>query len=416
MQFITEEVIANFFEDHDYDLRKSKYGRWIDQKCTPDVLCFIADCILNCQKAVDGNCFITKDVWMNNYTIHQVQTVFKKPSPDCEKARNEYDKFFQQPMNLLAYSGVLGLRKVGRNNLYKIWHRDILEYISMREQNSLIFLFHYISKVLTDSGVMCWFRYFMNDQTNESFSSLKNEFNSFTKKNTKIRNDKEIGRIFTKVLNPLSFFGNKRGTIQGAMSKDVITKDELMYNRYNFRDIYSDKPKGVTRKEYEEHERRVGHESNPAYINYLATKAKRLLRQYNDSFRNKLTEHIEDGHIRDEATHIHHIFPEASYPLISFYVENLIALTPTQHLNYAHPNGRTNEINEQYQQLLLLSKADRIRENLEDSNVEHIYNFADLVYVLSIGFNCENRLEIEEMDFECVVHMINDYYFSRLPH
>ena len=55
---------------------------------------------------------------------------------------------------------------------------------------------------------------------------------------------------------------------------------------------------------------------------------------------------------------------------------NLLALTPTQHFNYAHPNGRTQEINIEYQKLVLLLKADRIKENIEDSyneKVDRIY-------------------------------------------
>ena len=41
-----------------------------------------------------------------------------------------------------------------------------------------------------------------------------------------------------------------------------------------------------------------------------------------------------------KAAHMHHIFPESIFPEICYYLENIIALTPTQHLNYAHPNGR----------------------------------------------------------------------------
>ena len=69
---------------------------------------------------------------------------------------------------------------------------------------------------------------------------------------------------------------------------------------------------------------------------------------------------------------MHHIFPEADYPEIGSYLENIIALTPTQHLNYAHPNGHTQEIDEQYQHLLLLAKADRILSLI------HIYGARDL--------------------------------------
>ena len=181
----------------------------------------------------------------------------------------------------------------------------------------------------------------------------------------------------------------------------------LMYNRPNFRDIYADKPKGVTRKEYV-----ATHpiEINEDYYRYQSNKATRFLRIFNDQTRNGQTEHLEPAHPLDKATHMHHIFPKSLYPEISFYPENIIALTPTQHLNYAHPNGHTQEINKQYQHLLLLSKADRIRENLSSANVEHIYEFSNLLFVLSTGFEEDTPLSIADMDFCAVVNAINRHY------
>ena len=80
---------------------------------------------------------------------------------------------------------------------------------------------------------------------------------------------------------------------------------------------------------------------------------------------------------------MHHIFPEAQYPEICYFLENLIALTPTQHLGYAHPDGKTQEINEQYQHLLLLSKASRIEENIKGHTGEKIYEFSNFLFVLN---------------------------------
>ena len=205
----------------------------------------------------------------------------------------------------------------------------------------------------------------------------------------------------------MAYSHNTRGTKGGDLSADLITYDMLMYNRPNFRDIYADKPKGVTRKEYA-----ATHpiEINEDYYRYQSNKATRFLRIFNDQTRNGQTEHLEPAHLLDKATHMHHIFPKSLYPEISFYPENIIALTPTQHLNYAHPNGHTQEINEQYQHLLLLSKADRIRENLSSASVEHIYEFSNLLFVLSTGFEEEAPLSIADMDFCAVVNAINRHY------
>ena len=110
------------------------------------------------------------------------------------------------------------------------------------------------------------------------------------------------------------------------------------------------------------------------------------------------------------ATNIHHIFPVNEFPEISFYLENLIALTPTQHLSYAHPQGRTQEIDEQYQHLLLLSKIDRIDENLSGQYGEIIYSFVNMLYVLSIGFDDDSLKEIATNDFNSVKIAIDNHY------
>lgn len=105
-------------------------------------------------------------------------------------------------------------------------------------------------------------------------------------------------RIFIKVLNPLAYFKNSCGTEKGRISEQNITYDMLMYNRNNFRDIYADKPKGVTRKEYA-----VTHpvEVNEAYYYYQSTKAKRYLRIFNDQNRNgSKPEHLETTHMNDQ--------------------------------------------------------------------------------------------------------------------
>lgn len=310
-------------------------------------------------------------------------------------------------MELLAYANVLGKQKIKGKNYYWVKQINILEYIALRERNALIFLVLYIEKTLHDSGLWPFFHTFLQSPSSKTYTDVRNTFFDFTLMYTKISKLLECGRIFTKVLNPLAYSHNTRGTKGGDLSADLITYDMLMYNRPNFRDIYADKPKGVTRKEYA-----ATHpiEINEDYYRYQSNKATRFLRIFNDQTRNGQTEHLEPAHPLDKATHMHHIFPKSLYPEISFYLENIIALTPTQHLNYAHPNGRTQEINEQYQHLLLLSKADRIRENLSSANVEHIYEFSNLLFVLSTGFEEDTPLSIADMDFCSVVNAINRHY------
>ena len=404
---ITQEYIVNFCSGINYDIRLNHNGRWIDQKCAADVVTVIADCILNFALEHTNEFFTTKDVWHYSYTVENVEAVFRKPGVESEAAKNEYDKFFQQPMELLANAGVLVKEKRGSRNFYCVEDYDVLEYISVRERNALFFLKTYIEKVLKDSGIYHVFDHFFQYQTKITYEEMKETFSNFIIANTPINGRVECNRIFIKVLNPLAYYNHSCGTESGRMSQNPITYDMLMYNRNNFRDVYSSKPKGITRKEYA-----LAHPIvvNEAFYRYQSSKAKRFLRLFNDSIRSGLTEHLDGIHIYDSAVHIHHIFPEADFPEICFYLENLIALTPTQHLSYAHPNGRTQEIDEQYQHLLLLSKADRIKENILSETVETIYDFSNFIYVLNVGFDDDSVNEINDMDFIAVMNAINVHY------
>lgn len=399
--------ITNFIFQQNYDIRNTHNGRWIDQKCSADVLTIIADCILNYVKSNIGcKCFTTKDVWFSDFAKSTVKEVFKKPNTDEYLAKNEYDKFFQQPMELLAAANVLNKVKNRNKNVYSIGNIDILEYIALREKNALFFLKEYITKTLKDSGIYYLFEKFFNSQTPINYSKMKNGFADFTINNTAINGEVECNRIFIKVLNPLAYYNNSLGTERGFLSKHNITYDMLMYNRNNFRDINAEKPKEVTRKEYMKLQKI---EINDAYYRYQSAKAKRYLKLFNDQYRKSMSE-FPDEYANGTASEIHHIFPEKQYPELSFYLENLIALTPTQHMNCAHKKHKTREICEIYQHQLLLAKTDRICENLTSTEQEKIYEFSKLLYVLSVGFESHDVLEIDNMDFENIVRVINLHY------
>ena len=416
---LTEQSIIDFIASFDYDIQKSHNGRWIDQKCTPDVLSFIADCIYFYTTENQNKEFCVQDIWFSEYAVQNTEAVFKKTNPKQNTAKSEYDKFFQQPMKLLAHSKVLLEHKEGSKNIFKVNNLEILEYIAISERNALKFLYRYIEKVLQDSSLYYDFENFFQNQKNAmgnidklqfEYNKLKRKFYDFTHSYTAIKKELECGRIFTKVINPLAYFHNALGTERGHISSDLITYDVLMYNRNNFRDIYANKPKNITRKVYAS---KHPVEVNEKYYDYQSSKAKRFLRLFNDQYRKGFTEHLEKEHLNDKAIHIHHIFPKALYPEICAYLENLIALTPTQHFNYAHPNGRTQEIDIEYQKLLLLSKADRIKENIEESyseKIERIYEFPKFLQVLSVGFDNDDIKNIENMNFVAVMNAINVHY------
>ena len=410
MRILQESEITNFLNNHNYDVRCSGNARWIDQKCTPDVLTLIADCILSLNEKMPLlNTFTSRNIWESDYAKENIAILFKKPKTDEPLAANEYDKFFQQPMELFAYAKILTKSKIGRFNNYSIANKEILEYISLREKNSLIFLRLYIVKVLTDSDLIQYFNNFLKTPNKSSYSKVKQAFTDFTRNHTAIKGVLECSRIFTKIINPLAFFANSQGSERGHVSKNITSYDMLMYNRDNFRDIYAQKPKDKTRQEFLDLQ---GIKINPNYVKYLSVKAKRFLKAFNDEYRNGLSEvnGIDD---KERATHIHHIFPESEFAEISNYLENLIALTPTQHLNYAHPNGRTNEICEQFQNTCLIAKSGIIQENILQNKIEPIYDFNNFIYVLTCGLSETEFSNIKPLDFEDLILKINYCYSHR---
>lgn len=410
MNWLNENAIKDFLNKYDYDIRKTGSGRWIDQKCTPDVLCTVADCIIEYTSSnPEKEWFTSVDIWHNKYTVDFVESVYKKPNPDEKKARNEYDKYFAQPMEMFAYAKILEKQKRGNKNYYKINDIDLLYFIAIREMNALKFIYLYNQKVLQDSNLFMFFETFFKKPNSETYNYVKTEFMKFTTKYTPINGKTECNRIFTKVINPIAFIKHTYGTKDGRISKEIITNDVLMYNRANFRDIYSGKPKGITRKEYLATLKDVPDEN---LIKYQSVKAKKLLRRFNDMFNNGISE-VQDKHAIGQAINMHHIFPENEYKEISGYIENLIALTPNQHFIEAHTNGNTQIVDTAFQQVCLISKALSIQNNLNGPEEQIIYSFDNFKYVLSVGLDDESFKEIDNLDFNEIIRMINNSYMKK---
>lgn len=380
----------------DLDVRKSGDARFMDQKVTPDVLSFIGECILNLQNGKAT--FTVKDIWNSDYFKKNIKAIFSKPSPKNTAAKHEYDKFIQQPLKMLAYSGVLSSKKEGVTNVYMIKERDMLEYISIKERNAFIFLYYYLTKVLTDSDIIGHFEAFRNNQSKENFRLLKQKFIKFIRGNTLINTDIEIRRIFPKVLNVYSVYHNIKGTESGRLSKNNFTFSDLMYNDVNFRDL--GKEKNLTRKEAAPYINAV-RKQQKEYNNYLIEKAKRIIdKKYEFS-------EIRDTYGTGTAVHVHHIFPSSEFPQIAHFLENLIKLTAAQHLEHAHPKGNTQAINSDYQCVCLIAKSDNIEKSLDLG--EFIYSKNDFIYVINTGLKASLG---QDLNFDQIRLQINRIYNS----
>lgn len=393
------------FEEHfhhfDFDIRKTKDARFMDQKVTPDVLSIVADCVLNFDASQNIE-FTKDDIWNDNYFNSNVKGIFNKPDAQNETTRQEYDKFTSQPLRTLAYSGVLNMRKDGRRNIFSISNRSLLEFIAMKERNAYIFLYNYLAKVLSDSDLLIFFDQFKTKCLagvidSADLQDLKTRFQRFIIGNTPINGTIEVNRIFPKILNVYSCENNIEGTIKGRLSKRQIYYTDLMYNRPNWRDI--DKNKNISRNEAVSEHETLMIEQNEAYSDYQVQKAMKMIRKmYTQS-------EVKDQWANGEATQIHHIFTRADFPQLAHYLENLIKLTPTQHYTKAHPSNRTQQINKEYQLVCLLAKSDSIEQSLKRG--EFVYRKESFIYLINKGLR--EKLETN-FDFRTIKRELSRIY------
>src|SRR3989338_5140446 len=360
------DLIKLHFQNKDLDIRKKAlgYSRFMDQKVTPDVLCFISDCILN-HVSVSAKSFTVKDIWESAYFRKNVTRHFGKPSPDDKRTLHEYDKFVAQPIKTLLFSQILEVQTTGKKQHFKVNNIDLLRFVSVRSENAYIFLYYYITKVLQDSGfyknLETYSDYYLNNKLDKAkFADLKEKFISFIIGNTEIKKEFEPRRIFPKILNIFSAEQRIPGTISGRMSKYPFLPSDLIYNRTNFRD--KNKYKGVTRQEAGS---AISRTKEYEKLPYRVSKAKAQIKKLHPE------SEVRDQWANGSATQVHHIFPEHEFKQISDRLENLIRLTPTQHNTKAHPNNNTQIIDKGYQYICLEAKIDSVEKSVQQGKFDY---------------------------------------------
>ena len=368
------DKIMQYLNQFDLDIRKSHDARFVDQKCTPDIVCFMADCVLN--MVATKPVFVINDVWDTQYFIQNTRVIFNKPWANSKEAYNEYNKVLSQPLKLLAYAHILNVNMVGGTLTFSVANEDLLDYISRKDRNAYNFLFCYFSKVLTDSGFMRYIEEYKKDwpqNLKEAREVIYNRYIRLISGNTPSHSRLDITRMFHKVFNIFAAEYN----MPGSSGKYARTYSDLMYNRVNWRDI--NKEKSVTRQQAVN---TAQEEKQEAINTYYVQKAIALLKKIQTG------SEVHDAWSNGEATHAHHIFPKSQFPEIAHYIENLILLTATQHNTKAHPNNRTQEINRDYQLVCLLAKADTIEKSLKLVG-ERYYRKESFVYVINVGLSTE---------------------------
>lgn len=365
----------------------------MDQKVTPDVLAFIADCVVNYSVPATQE-FTKNDIWQSSYFSKNVVLIYNKPDADNKTAVHEYDKFTAQPLKTLAYAGVLKEVMRGGTNYYRINDVDILRHISLSDRNAFNFLLIYLTKVLEDSGFIAHIDNYITQYKRGTFSvsdfnDLKIAFERFIIGNTKINGLVEVRRIFPKVINIFAVSSGAPGSRKGRVTDGAYSYSDLMYNAINFRDV--GKLKSVTRQE------RAGIvKSVEEYSEYEMRKAMQAIKE-----RSYPSSEVHDKYATGEATQVHHIFPRSSNKAIRSSLENLILLTPQQHNSLAHPSNRTNYIDPDYQLVCLLSKVESVKTSVMAD--DGFYSKEGLVNVINHGLGLELS---KHASFESISHSL----------
>lgn len=392
-----KQEIEFFLDKQNLDVRESRDARFFDQKVTPDVLCAVAECIIEYLGKDKQKSFAKNDIWHSEYAQELITDSFNKP--DLSDANNEYDKFFSQPLKTLSYAKLLTEIKVGNTNNYVVTEYKILEYIALRERNALDFLHLYLTKIIEKSGLSPVFEAFFSRQDKTSFQKLRESLFTFYHQHTNIRGDYEPPRIFNKIINILAFKKKSKGSIRGHLSKIIISIDEIRYNRINWRDI--GKEKNITREDFN---RTIGESSSlKGFFKYSIQKAKKFV---------KLLHPFSEIHRFQEypGLQAHHIFMESEFPEIADYPENIICITPNQHFFRAHPNNKTSIIDQNYQLICLISKLDSIEMNYREGKED--YSLEDFINVLNVGFKTDYFKF--NMDFEELKHQIIKFSYTNI--
>ena len=373
------QKIKKFFTQFDFDIRKSRNARFVDQKCTPDIVCFMADCVLN--MIATKPTFVINDIWETQYFIQNSRVIFNKPWANDKKANNEYNKVLSQPLKLLAYARILDVEKIKGSLTFSVNNEDLLDYISRKDRNAYNFLYCYFTKVLADSGFLKHLEAYLTDSTkelNEARENLYEKYFRLISGNTPSHSRLDIRRMFHKIVNVYAVEHN----IPGSKGKFSATYSEMMYNKKNWRDL--DKEKSVTRREaFNE-----GDEEKQEIINaYYIQKAIALIRKTHKE------SEVKDQWGIGEATQVHHIFSRSKFPKLAHYVENLILLTGTQHNTKAHPSNKTQLTNKDYQLTCLLAKSDSIEFSIKKG--EFVYSKESFIYVINTGLTENLNYDID---------------------
>ena len=359
-------------------VKTPRVGVHYEQKTTPDLLWCVAHVILDLTKEDANRVFSDDDVRESSVFNSLMQDYFSKPPQ--EEAENEYNKVSSYQLGVLSFAGILD-QTGARPKRYRVNVMEALEYIAVNDFNATRFLGEYTEKFIQDNGLSDVFENYRRNPNQDNHLHAKEAYWNWARAHTAIKGDdrKHTYRVFNKMFNVFCYKNRLPGEDASNITLGACPYTFLIYNRENFRD--KDMPTGMTRQQY--YNEVLSEIDEEGVVETLLQKAKDAvkLKHGNNS-------EIQDpglGYLPNGGIHVHHILPRHSYSQFSLTKENLISLTPGQHLSRAHIEANTRTINQEFQIICLKKKFEHIRASLDAG--DNFYDLKEFIKILNTCFN-----------------------------
>ena len=359
-------------------LKTPNTGVHYEQKITPDLIWCVSHVVLNLVENDQGRVFTDKNI-RESLVFNSLMRDYFSKAPQ-ESAENEYNKVSSYQLGILAFAGILD-QVAERPKKYQVNHMEALKFIAVNDFNASSFLCEYTEKFINDNGLSEVFENYRQNPNQDNYLKAKEAYWNWAKTHTAVKGDdrRHTYRVFNKLFNVFCYKNRLPGEDASNITSGPCPYSFLIYNRTNFRD--KDMPSGMTRQQYQEEV--ILKIEQGGVVETLLQKVKDLVK----------ARHGNDSEIKDLAlsyaansgVHVHHILPRYSYPQYSLSKENLISLTPGQHLSLAHVEANTRTINPEFQRTCLKKKFEHIKTSVEAN--DGFYDLKEFIKILNTCFN-----------------------------
>ena len=359
-------------------LKTPNTGVHYEQKITPDLIWCVSHVVLNLVENDQGRVFTDKNI-RESLVFNSLMRDYFSKAPQ-ESAENEYNKVSSYQLGILAFAGILD-QVAERPKKYQVNHMEALKFIAVNDFNASSFLCEYTEKFINDNGLSEIFENYRQNPNQDNYLKAKEAYWNWAKTHTAVKGDdrRHTYRVFNKLFNVFCYKNRLPGEDASNITSGPCPYSFLIYNRTNFRD--KDMPSGMTRQQYQEEV--ILKIEQGGVVETLLQKVKDLVK----------ARHGNDSEIKDLAlnyaansgVHVHHILPRYSYPQYSLSKENLISLTPGQHLSLAHVEANTRTINPEFQRTCLKKKFEHIKTSVEAN--DGFYDLKEFIKILNTCFN-----------------------------